>query len=646
MDFEEIVERKIVWREDWKLIRYFIHFVAPYARYFALACVFLCLTTFCELTFPYLARTAIDGFIAHKSMKKAEKQTAEVILLPDRPETEQQLKTDGVDFRIQDDLIVIPVSAYQKIPAENLSRLRASDIAGIYHIFWLYLGLFLLNFLAISMQTFTTGYIAQGIIYDMRKVTFDKMLGLRLSYFQKNPLGRLVTRVTNDIEAIQEMFSSVGVNLLKDVLLILGIFGVMAYMNYRLTLIVMVFFPFLLSFTGIFAEEWRRLYRGTRVLLAEVNAFLSEHISLMSLIKIFRREDMVLNNYIRKNQAYFDANFSVQKSNALFGPGIRLTQDLTVAAVLVYGGSLIFHQKLTIGTLVAYTSYISMLFAPIRDLAEKFNIIQSSIAALEKIYAIHTSDEFIHETPLVALAKPLMGEIEFRNVYFRYETEWVLQDVSFKIKPGEKVAIVGYTGAGKSTIINLLLRFYDIQSGEILLDGHRIRDLPIARLRDNISMVQQDITAFSDTIRENVAFSEGDDERVLQALSRVELLETVEKLPGKIDKVLAEDGCDISVGERQLLTFARAVYRDARILVLDEATSNIDSLTEARIQKVLFEILRDRTSIIIAHRLATIRNVDRIIVLHKGRKIEEGSHSELLAAQGIYYRLHRLQFTK
>jgi len=644
---EELVERNIDWKKDRHLVWYFARYAYPFLLLFLVAIILLIINTAIELSFPVLFKRAIDDYIAKKDDSITGNASIDLknnFILDNLKNTRLILDDNKIKYRKYKNKIIISKERYSKINRNILSKIRKHDLDGIYKIFLLYWVLLLINLAAVALMTYIIGVIGQKIIFSLRSETFKKMLQLKLSYFHKNPLGRLVTRITNDVEAINDMITSVGAFFVKDIVLITGIIGVMCYMNFELTVIAMIFFPFLLSFTAIFAKKWRILYRNSRIKLAEVNAFLSEHISMMNLIKIYRRENKVKNDYAEKNQNLFDARFEVRKSNALFSPSISFTQNLTMSAVLVYGGSLILKQHLSIGELVAYTAYIRMLFSPIRDLAEKFNIIQSSIAAMEKVYSIMTStekEENDHESSSYEISK---GEIEFKNVYFKYSNDWILKDVNFKIRPGEKIAIVGYTGAGKTTIINLLLRYYDIQSGDILIDGIPLKKFSLRNLRKAFSLVQQDVTAFTDSIRENISFGGGDEKRILESLKIVELENIIDRFKNGLDGKLSEDAGNLSVGERQLLSFARAVYKDSVFLILDEATSNIDSITEDKIQRVLFDICRDKTSIIIAHRLATIKHVDRIIVIHKGKVVEIGFHEELLANRGIYYRLYKLQW--
>jgi len=647
---QESVERNIEWSKDRHLISYFSKYAYPFIWLFLLALILLFVNTGIELAFPALFKKAIDEYIAKKDVnieRKFKVDTKNNFILDRSEDAIKVLDNKKISYKVLGEKIIIPRDLYSKIPKNDLESIRKKDLNGLYRLFLLYWLMIIINLLAVALMTYIVGLIGQKIIYSLRSKTFKRMLSLRLSFFHKNPLGRLVTRVSNDIEAINEMITSVGVFFVKDIVLIIGIVGIMSWMNLELTLITMVFFPFILSFTGVFAKKWRFLYRKSRVKLAEVNAFLSEHISMMDLIKIYRKENKIAIDYSDKNQELFDARFDVRKSNALFGPSIRFTQDLTVAAILVYGGSLILHQSLSIGALVAYTAYIRMLYSPIRDLAEKFNIIQSSIAAMEKVHSIHISDQKEDDSKgFDDIREVKQGSIEFKDVYFKYTDEWILNNISLKIKPGEKVAIVGYTGAGKTTIINLLLRYYDIQSGNILIDGIPVRDYSLKNLRRSFSLVQQDVTAFTDTIRENLCFGGGEEEKIKNALKTVELESIIDRFENGIDEQLSEDAGNLSAGERQLLSFARAVYRESPILVLDEATSNIDSITESKIQRVIFDICRDKTAIIIAHRLATIKHVDRIIVLHKGKIVESGSHDELLSNKGIYYRLYKLQWGK
>ncbi len=537
--------------------------------------------------------------------------------------------------------------AARKLTNEEIKLFKENDILSIRKIGLIYLSLIIIGLGLNFFQVYLLNYTSNKIVFNIRQDLFTHLEGMSLSFFDKNPVGRLVTRVTNDTETLQEMYSSVLVNLFKDVFLILGIIIIMASMDIKLTLLALSVVPIILIATAIFRLKIRTAYREVRVKLAKINSTLNENLTGMKTVHIFKREKQQAKAFNNINKEYLEANKKEILIFAIFRPSIEIIRSLGIAAIIWYGGGQVIRQSIQFGVLVAFIDYIQRFFQPINDLTEKYNILQSAMASSERIFALLDKESDVKNSKNTVNIKNLEGTIEFKNVWFAYNNEdWVLKDINFKINKGESVAFVGATGAGKSSIINLLSRFYDIQKGEILIDGVNIKDIPLSTLRKNIGVVLQDVFMFTGTMKDNIILNNPNisDEKMQEIAKYVNANKFIEKLPNKYDEPVAERGATLSSGQRQLLAFARALATDPSILVLDEATSNIDTETEELIQDAVVKLIKGRTSIAIAHRLSTIQNCNKIMVLHKGKLRETGNHQELLEKKGIYYNLYQLQY--
>jgi ATP-binding cassette, subfamily B, multidrug efflux pump len=515
----------------------------------------------------------------------------------------------------------------------------------------LYLGSLALAFVFEFAQTLLTTWLAQHVMYDLRVQVFARLQQLSLRYFDRNPVGRLMTRVTNDIEALNEAFSSGIVTAFGDVFTLLFILAAMLRLDWRLALVTFTVLPFVFAAAFVFRGLIRRAFRDIRVRLARINAYLQEHLGGVRVVQLFGREDHAMRRFAAINRDHLQANLRSITWYALFFPTIEVLTAVAMALILWYGGWQSLQGAVSVGVVAAFLQYTRRFFRPIQDLSEKYNLLQSALAAAERIFELlDTAPEIVDPAEPRHLPLPGRGEIEFRDVWFRYgeDGEWVLRGVSFTARPGERVAIVGATGAGKSTIINLLMRFYEPGRGEILLDGVPIQQVPVAELRGRIGLVLQDVFLFSDDVRRNIRLGRDDigDERVREASLRVGLDPFVARLPAGYAQPLGERGTSLSVGERQLVSFARALAFDPLVLVLDEATSSVDGELEARIEAALGELMRGRTSLVVAHRLSTVQGADQILVLHHGEVRERGTHAQLLAQGGLYARLYELQFVR
>lgn len=672
---------------DARLMRRLLSYAKNYWKHFLLAIILLLCSTLIDLARPYLSKIAIDDYINvdSKPMVAYEPSSGEkgiefggmiykrVDKVPENIPVERVYSLLYVDNQVfivkgfpgsdsRGTLQKNPASADEfgysydiegkTWPARLLSKneiktFRNNDITAVAIIGALFIAAIIIGFLLNYLQLNLLGYVGQTIIYNIRQEIFSKMQKLPLSFFDKNPVGRLVTRVTNDTETLNDMYTNVLTTLLKDVFMLVGIIVIMFRLNTTLAVISLSVMPLVLVVSFYFRMKARQVYRRIRTTLARINSALSENISGMRIIQIFNKEKEKYKEFCGIDNEYFKAGMSEIIVFGIFRPAIEMIAFLTVALVIWRGGIRVIDNTLQLGVLYAFINYISQFFQPINDLAQKYNILQGAMASSERIFMI--LDTPVEEDNGEKELDPgkIKGEIEFRDVWFAYnEDEWVLKNVSFKVPAGKTVAIVGATGAGKTSIINLIGRFYEIQKGRILIDGEDIRTIKKESLRKNIAVVLQDVFLFSGNIRDNIRLNETDisDEKIKKVSEYVNADKFIQKLPLKYADEVKERGATLSAGQRQLLAFARALAFDPAILILDEATANIDTETELLIQDALKKITRDRTTIIIAHRLSTIQNADNIIVLHKGAIREMGNHYELLEKKGMYYNLYRLQY--
>lgn len=535
-----------------------------------------------------------------------------------------------------------------KVPRAELLLLREHDLHGVRLMALLFLGILILGFLSNFCQVYLIQYTGQKFMFDLRMRLFSHLQRLSVSFFDKNPVGRLVTRVSNDVEVLSEMFSSVLITFFKDIFMLLGIVIILLRLNVRLALVSFTLIPLIIFVTMYFRIKVRDAFRLVRLRIAKINASLQENISGIRVVQMFTREMENNRRFSKINHDYFLANMRQIVIFAIFRPLIEIVSASAVALIIWYGGGQVLLEAISLGTLVAFLSYVQMFFQPIRDLSEKFNTLQAAMASSERIFLLMDTKDSISEPSEPVKMKTIRGEVEFKNVWFSYGAEDVLKDVSFKVKPGESIAIVGATGAGKTSMINLLERFYDVREGSISIDGVDIRRLSKSDLRSKIGLVMQDVFLFAGDIKNNIRLGNTviTDEQISKAAQYANASTFIKRLKDGYSTEVKERGITLSAGQRQLLSFARALAFEPPILVLDEATSNIDTETESLIQDALRYLMKGRTSIIIAHRLSTIQRVNRIIVLHRGEIVEEGTHQELLKKRGIYYRLYQLQYKK
>ena len=535
--------------------------------------------------------------------------------------------------------------AFTKIAVDDY--ITKGDIPGLQFIILLFVGSLVIQGLIQYGMTYLTSWIGQNITFDLRKKIFDHITSLNLKYFDNNPIGRLVTRVTNDVEVLFEVFSSGIVTAFGDIFLIIGIVGFMLALDVQLTLVTLAVLPILIYATSVFRRKVRDSFRKIRLLIASLNSYIQEHISGISIVQYFNKEKQTVNDFADINRQHTDQNIRSVFYYAVFFPIVELIGAISMALIIWYGGGQVVQGAVSVGVVIAFLQYTEMFFRPIRDLSEKYNILQQAMASSERIFEV-----LDYETPVKDPKDPVKldnvkGNIEFKNVDFAYNPdEPVLKNVSFKINAGEKVAFVGATGAGKSTIINLLCRFYDVNSGEILLDGVDIRKMKQHDLRENIAIVLQDVFLFRGNIKSNINLGKDTipDKSIEEAIQNVGLANFIDSLPNKVNQEVLERGSTLSTGQKQLISFARALAYNPRILILDEATSSVDTHTEILIQDAIKKLIEGRTSIIIAHRLSTIQKCDKIIVMHKGEIKEMGTHQELLEKGGLYYKLYQLQY--
>ncbi len=522
----------------------------------------------------------------------------------------------------------------------------AGDFQGVKKIALIYLIVLVLSFACNFLQTWILQNTGQTIIYNIRQEVFEHVHKLSLRFFDITPVGKIVTRITNDVEALNEMFANILVKLLKNIVKIIGIAVVMLSIDLRMSMYSFLLLPFIIGLTVLFKSISRATYRVARTKITAINTYLSEHITGMKLIQIFAREREKYEEFEFKSKDLFRANYREMMVFAIFRPSIYMLSIISLVIIIGVGGDSVLNGTISMGTLYIFIQYIGSFFEPIQDLAEQLGTMQSAMASAEKIFYILDEEPLITNPEKPVTLHEVKGRIEFDHVWFAYEDEnWILKDVSFVIEPGEKIAFVGATGAGKSSILNLIGRYYDIQKGKITMDGVDIRDMDTNQLRSAIGQVQQDVFIFTGDIKSNIRLKEEEitEEEIKAAAVYVNASRFIDNLEHTYDEPVTERGATLSAGERQLISFARTLAYNPSILVMDEATANIDTETEQLIQEALNKLMEGRTTIMVAHRLSTIQHADKIMVMHKGRVRESGTHQQLLNQNGIYKKLYELQ---
>jgi ATP-binding cassette subfamily B protein len=525
-------------------------------------------------------------------------------------------------------------------------HIATGDAAGLTRVALMFLLTLVAAFAVRFLQTYIMQMTGQRIMQDMRREIFRHLQRLHVAYFDKNPLGRLMTRVTTDVDAVNELFTSGVVTVFGDLFTLLGIMAVMLALEWRLALVSFAVIPLFFLLTDWFRRGARESFRETRKWVARINAFLQENLSGMTVVQLYRREAKNREAFAAINRKHYDANMQAIFYYAVFYPVIELLAALATALILVYGGAQVLAGGLTLGVLVAFIQYSERFWRPISDLSEKFNVLQAAMAASERIFGLLDTKPQVLSPKHAARPAAVEGRVGFEGVWFAYAGgPPILSEIDFTVEPGKSVALVGATGAGKTSIISLLMRFYDVERGRVSVDGRDVREWDLERLRSSMALVLQDVHLFSGTIASNIRLgSEIPIERVRAAAEAVAAHRFIERLASGYDTEVTERGSTLSVGQKQLLSFARALAHDPRVLILDEATSSVDTETEQLIQQALKLLMRGRTSIVIAHRLSTVQNVDQILVLHRGRIRERGTHQELLARRGMYWKLYELQY--
>src|SRR6266568_5257090 len=599
---------------DRRIVRRLMGYLNPYSLQVALALAAIVLKAGADVLGPYLTKTAIDKYLSSQA--------------------------GGHSF---------------------LDRFLSSQpMVGIAQISGLFLSVLLLGFLFEFTQTYLMQWTGQKVMFDLRSQLYRHLQRMDISFFDRNPVGRLVTRVTTDVDALNEMFTSGVVSIVEDIFVLAGILWVMLSMSWRLALIAFIVLPIIIIATQIFRKSVRDSYRRIRVAIARINSFLQEHISGIIPLQLFNRERKSYEEFDAVNAQHMNAFKDAILAYALYYPVVETLSSIAIACVLWYGGHSVLSGITTLGVLVAFMQYAQRFFRPIQDLSEKFNILQSAMAAGERVFKLLDTEPKI-QSPEVEKEPQGPGRIEFDNVWFAYrhipvekdgkavpseEWDWILRGVSFTIEPGETVAIVGHTGAGKTTLISLLLRFYDVQKGAVKINGVDVHEMNLQMLRRRCGVVLQDPFLFSGTIADNIKLGSEHVTRdaVERAAEEVNVADFIQSLPQGFDSPLQERGNTLSTGQKQLVSFARALAHNPRILILDEATSSVDTDTEFRVREALTRLVEGRTSLIIAHRLSTIQRADKIIVMHKGKVREMGTHQQLLTMKGVYYKLYQLQY--
>jgi ATP-binding cassette, subfamily B, multidrug efflux pump len=613
---------------DARLMRRLLTYLRPYTWQVTVALASIILKAVLDVLGPFLTKTAIDKYLAHSAGARS---------ILDR-------------------------------------WLSSEPMKGIAEIAALYVGTLVLSFFCEFLQTYYMQWTGQMVMFDLRSQIFRHLQRMHIGFYDKNPVGRLVTRVTTDVDALNEMFTAGVVSIFEDVFVLLGIIVIMMRMNWKLALITFAVLPLIFWATMVFRVKVRDSYRRIRVAIARINSYLQEAVSGMLVLQLFNREKRAFRQFSKINASHMEAFKDAIMAYAVYYPVVEILSAIAVATIIWFGGSDVIRGTATLGVLVAFMQYAQRFFRPIQDLSDKYNILQSAMASSERIFKLLDTPVDI-ESPAVTKKPEGPGRIEFDQVWFSYgvrgtaadslgksaagsavpssahgtaesEPDWVLRDVSFTIEPGETVAVVGHTGAGKTTLISLLLRFYDVQKGAIRIDGVDVKDMDLNDLRRRFGVVLQDPFLFSGTVGGNIRLGSDwiADKDVERAAEEVNLADFIRTLPGGFGEEVRERGSTLSTGQKQLISFARALARNPQILILDEATSSVDTETEFRVRDALSRMVQGRTSLVIAHRLSTVQRADKIIVMHKGRVREMGTHQQLLAQRGVYYKLYQLQY--
>lgn len=699
-DYGYMEEGKLGKPYDLRLLKRLISYAAPYKKIMILALILSVVITLFDLAIPYLTKIAIDryiistwykvsfqstdecgekaslqkyahlfvtsrdgsfGIISRRNLKKMDPAELHDFracgrifpmeyyrIPPDAQKTEVLFRLRLSPRRMADGSLVVSADSVNGLPANEIAALRDHDLHGVAAVGGILLIVLCFAFGLGYGEFYLLEYAGQHIMQDIRLRLFETIQKQSITFFDRHPLGRLVTRVTNDVENLNEMFKTVLVTLFKDIFIVIGILAILLYLNWKLALVCFALMPLVFGIAFLFSTMAREAFRELRTTVAKINAFLQERLNGMQVIQLFCAEKSQHRTLEKINHENFLAGMKQIKVFAVFMPVMEVLSSFAIALLLWYGGKRVIEAQLTLGALVAFISYIQMFFKPIRDISEKYNIMQSAMASTERIFQFMDYKEYIPEPEHPAIPSREEGHLLFKNVSFSYDgKQTVLHDISFELKPGETLAIVGPTGSGKTTIVNLIERFYDPDRGNIVLDGIDLKDWEKRKLRTRMGLVMQDVFLFAGNLADNITLGRTvvNGPVMESAASLVNLEPLVKKMPKGWNQEIGERGATLSAGERQLLSFARGLAADPPLLILDEATSSVDPETEGLIQQAITRMTSSHTTLVIAHRLSTVRNADRILVLHKGRIREQGTHQELMDQKGIYYKLNMLKNT-
>ncbi len=654
MHSDHFEEEKLGKPYDIKMLRRVWPFVRPHRLWLVCSCFLIIVITGVDLSVPYITKIAIDRYIVPQenaarngNMEPGDQaQHSKVRYLRadmTDPDIADVVSRHPDLFGIQGIHAQIAFDDLAKLEEKAVTTLRKDHLAGVSLAAGLFFAAISVSFVLNFMQTMIMAYTAQKVMYQLRIDLFSHIQRLSVSFFTHNPVGRLVTRVTNDVQNMQEVFGSIIVFIFKDLLLIIGVTVILLGINLKLTLISFSLLPLIIYGSAVFARRGREAFRILRVKVAEINTRFSETIGGIKIIRIFRQEMRNYRNFERLNHEHHLAGMAQVRVFAVFLRFMGFSDVFVVAVVIFYGGLEVLAGEISLGELVAFVAYMKMFFSPIRDIAQKYNVMQSAMASAERILLLLDNKERLPAPIAPCPSLRTIETIELAHVSFAYiPGETVLKGISFTIHTGETVAVVGPTGSGKTSLINLIIRFYDPSAGQVLINGRDIRESDIFDLRSRMALVTQDPFLFSGTLGENIFPKGSGDEDVERILAASNCTSLIDRLPDGLETQLSEGGASVSSGERQLISIARAVARDPELIILDEATSYIDSETEAKIQDALTNLMRNRTSLIVAHRLSTTRHADRIMVLHNGEIIESGTYQELISLKGFYFKLSQL----